>query len=292
MDILPDKADKREVASVGMSLTPRGGQYRVSTPNLVKVEEFPYVFRWTKPTGKSVSVSKVIATLIDPQEGEMEVNFSVNTRRESFSRVFRSLNDIIRSCDTVENQLISSNLSDVSHVVKASFDCTPPILLEGITDSIEVRLDRKSTIASESYVMCEGWIYDYSETTVRDLMHSPLYASDKNSVYDVATLMSEKEVGSILTLNEEGEVSGVLTERDLLKKVVGRGLDPKGTQVRDVATSPVLTIEWYTPIDEAAKLMAEKHIRRLPVMEDGSIIGIVTDRDLIRAIPGIFKRGF
>jgi CBS domain-containing protein len=274
-----------------MSLTPRGGQYRVSTPNLVKIEEFPYVFKWTKPQGKSVSVSKVISTLIDPQEGDMEVTFSVNSRRETFSRVFRSLSDIVKSCDTLENQLISTSLSDVSHVVKACFDCTPPILLEGTNDSIEVRLDKEDRIANESYVMCEGWIYDYTETTVRDVMHSPLYASDKNSVFNVASLMSEKDVGSVLTLNDDGEVSGVLTERDLLKKVVSRGLDPKATQVKEVASSPVLSVDWFITIDEAAELMAEKHIRRLPVTEDGSIIGIVTDRDLIRAIPGIFTRG-
>lgn len=291
MALVSGKVDKRETVLTGMTLSPRGAQYRVSTPNLVTVEKFPYVFRWSKPRGKSVSVSKVFATLIDPRDGEMEVNFSVDCRRESFSRVFHSLNDIVRSCDKVENQLVSSNISDVSHVVKASFDCTPPILLEGMNDSIEVRLDKPISIASEAYVMCEGWIYDCSETTVRDIMHSPLYTSENNSVFDVAALMSEKEVGSVLMLNEGGEVSGVLTERDLLKKVVGRGLDPRSTQVKQVASSPVMTIEWYTTIDEAAKLMVEKHIRRLPVMEDGSIIGIVTDRDLIRAIPAIFKRG-
>jgi CBS domain-containing protein len=292
MAIVNGKVDKRETASTGMSLTPRGSQYRVGTPNLVKVEKFPYVFRWSKPPGKSVSVSRVIATFIDPQDGEMDVNFSVDCRRESFSRVFHSLNDIVRSCDTVENQLISMNMSDVSHVTKACFDCTPPILLEGMNDSIEVSLVKPISMANEAYVMCEGWIYDCSETTVRDIMHSPLYASDGNSIYDVATLMSEKEVGSVLTLNEDGEVSGVLTERDVLKKVVGLGLDPRSTSVKQVASSPVVTIEWYTTIDEAAKLMVEKHIRRLPIMEDGSIIGIVSDRDLIRAIPAIFKRGF
>jgi CBS domain-containing protein len=291
MAVSPSKADRREGGSTGMSLTPRGGQYRVGTPNLAEVKEFPYVFRWTKPDGKSISISKVVTTLIDPREGETDVVFSVDSRRESFSRVFHSLSDIVRSCDMMENQLISVNLSDVRHVVKAYFDCTPPILLEGMNDSIEVRLDKQDSIASESYVMCEGWIYDFAETNVRDIMHSPLYSSDKATVHEVAALMSEKEVGSVLMINEEGGVSGVLTERDLLKKVVGRGLDPKGTQVRDVATSPVLAVEWYTTIDDAAKLMADKHIRRLPVMEDGSIIGIVTDRDLIRAIPGIFKRG-
>jgi CBS domain-containing protein len=161
-----------------------------------------------------------------------------------------------------------------------------------MNDSIEVSLVKPISMANEAYVMCEGWIYDCSETTVRDIMHSPLYASDGNSIYDVATLMSEKEVGSVLTLNEDGEVSGVLTERDVLKKVVGLGLDPRSTSVKQVASSPVVTIEWYTTIDEAAKLMVEKHIRRLPIMEDGSIIGIVSDRDLIRAIPAIFKRGF
>ena len=291
MAILPVKTEKRDTALNGMSLTPRGGQYRVSTPNLAKIEEFPYIFKWTKPQSKSVSVSKVITTLIDPQEGETDVTFSVNCRRESFSRVFHSLSDIVKSCDTLENQLISTSLTDVSHVVKACFDCTPPILLEGANDSIEVRLDKQDTIANESYVMCEGWIYDYTETTVRDVMHSPLYASDKNSVFNVASLMSEKDVGSVLTLNDDGEVSGVLTERDLLKKVVSRGLDPKVTQVKEVASSPVLSVDWFITIDEAAKLMAEKHIRRLPVTEDGSIIGIVTDRDLIRTIPGIFTRG-
>jgi len=274
-----------------MLLTPKGSQYRVSSPNLAKVERFPYVFRWSKPQGKSVAVSRVITTLINPCEGEMELSFAVSCLRESFNRVFRSLSDVVKSCDKLDNQMIALDMSESSHVVKAYFDCTPPIILERASDSIEVNLNKEISIADEFYVMCEGRVYECHETTIRDIMHSPLYIREGYSVRDAARLMDEKERGSILSTDENGRVVGVLTERDILKRVVAQGLDPRDVLVKQVASSPITTIECSTSIDEVAKLMTEKHIRRLPVIEAGAIVGIVTDRDLIRAIPAIFKRG-
>lgn len=291
MAATPRKTEKETTGLNGMTFMPKGTQYRVSTPDLSKVDQFPYVFRWDKPEGKNIAISKVITTLMDPCDGEMEVNFKVSCRRESFNRVFRSFSDIVRSCDKVENQFISQNISDVNQVVKAYFECIPPIILERANDSVEVSLNRKISAANGTYVMCEGWTYECSETTVRDIMHTPLYVREDTSVYEAARLMSEKEVGSVLSVDKNGEVTGVFTERDVLKKVAGVGLDPCGVSIKQVASSPVTTVESWTSIDGAAELMAKNHIRRLPVVEDASIIGIVTDRDLIRAIPAIFKRG-
>jgi CBS domain-containing protein len=104
------------------------------------------------------------------------------------------------------------------------------------------------------------------------------------SVLEAAKVMAEKKIGSILIEDEEGGEIGILTERDLFKRVIAKGLDSKNVEVKSVMTKPCITIDENTRVEEANHLMHEKNIRRLPVTRDGKIVGMVTIRDIAKSL--------
>jgi CBS domain-containing protein/DNA-directed RNA polymerase subunit RPC12/RpoP len=101
------------------------------------------------------------------------------------------------------------------------------------------------------------------------------------SVLDAARLMVEKSRGSVLA-TASGKPVGILTERDILKKVVAKSMDPSSTKVKEVMTSPPVTIDYNAPLREAIDLMVRKGLRRMLVTQDGEIVGIFTMRDIVK----------
>jgi CBS domain-containing protein len=98
-----------------------------------------------------------------------------------------------------------------------------------------------------------------------------------------ARLMTERKIGAILVV-QQGKVIGVFTERDLMARVVAKGLDPSGTPVSQVMTPDPLSIGPDTTVTEALAMMTDYRLRHLPVVEEGRLIGIVSARDLTRAV--------
>jgi len=273
-----------------VSFTPKGAQYRVSTPNIETVKDFPYAFKWTKLPGKTVAISKVIWTLINPDRSvEAEIVFSVFSSRENFSRRFLSVSDLLRACDKVDTQRIVKE-----SISKFYFDIQPPMMLESSKDRIEVSTKRKPGLADENYVMCEGWMYDTEEVTVKEIMRPTTDVKEGTSVSKAVTLMAKQKVGALLVKKYEdvmlGQTVGIVTEQDFVQKVLNRGLDPKKLSVERIMSAPLIMVSSKTSLDEAIEMMVKKKIRRLPVEEKGKIIGIVTDRDMIEAIP-LYYRG-
>ena len=95
--------------------------------------------------------------------------------------------------------------------------------------------------------------------------------------------MTHKRIGSLL-VSQNGVVVGIVTERDLVKKVVGLDQDPHQLAVRTIMSSPLIDIDINRTVHDASDLMAEKGIRHLPVTENRAIVGILSVRDLIRMI--------
>src|SRR2546428_10466892 len=99
-----------------------------------------------------------------------------------------------------------------------------------------------------------------------------------------AAVMAKKGIGSLVVV-QEGRAVGIVTERDLVSKIIADGLDPAKVLVRDIMSPPLITIQPDAKIAEAARLMNEYKIRRVDVTEaDGSLVGIVTESDLARAL--------
>lgn len=100
-----------------------------------------------------------------------------------------------------------------------------------------------------------------------------------SSVLDAAVLMNEQRIGSLIVL-EDGAMAGILTERDILTRIVAVSEDPSTVRVADVMTTPVLTCTSKTTAAEARVVMRNQHIRHLPVIDDGRLIGMISIGDL------------
>ncbi len=104
---------------------------------------------------------------------------------------------------------------------------------------------------------------------------------EDRSVYDATRMIVENNRGSVV-VTRINESIGILTERDIMTKVVAKSLDPKSIKVKAVMTSPPVTIDKDRPLREAIDVMNKKKVRRMLVTENGKIIGIFTLRDIVR----------
>jgi CBS domain-containing protein len=104
-----------------------------------------------------------------------------------------------------------------------------------------------------------------------------------NSVSEAASLMASANVGAIVILDDEGNLTGIITERDMTRRVVGKGLNPKETPISDVMTGNPDTLAPDDSAGDALELMQSRQYRHLPVVDDGKCIGIVSLRDLFAA---------
>jgi CBS domain-containing protein len=121
-----------------------------------------------------------------------------------------------------------------------------------------------------------------TEVKVDEFMTKQVESVDeKTPVASVVKTMGEKRIGSII-ITRNGEPFGIFTERDLLTDFLAKG-KPLTTEVGKEATSPLITAPVGTSIHHAAVTMSMKHIRRLPITENGKIVGIITARDLVEA---------
>lgn len=101
------------------------------------------------------------------------------------------------------------------------------------------------------------------------------------SVMEAVGTMAEESIGAIVVI-EGNRLVGIFSERDLLLRVVSEKRDPERTLIRDVMTSPVETIHRDSTVDDALKVMLEKHIRHLPILDrDGRLSGMISMRSLL-----------
>jgi len=105
-----------------------------------------------------------------------------------------------------------------------------------------------------------------------------------SSVREVVAIMNKFDIGSIVVVQGDRPV-GIITERDILRRIVEPCLAPETLTARQVMSSPVLTIKETASIDEAAKLMAKKGVKKLPVMDNQKLVGIVTFSDIVTKVP-------
>lgn len=117
---------------------------------------------------------------------------------------------------------------------------------------------------------------------VEDVMTpSPQCASPDTSIRDVAKMMVDCDCGEIPVVDKNERPIGVITDRDIACRVVAQGKDPNSTQARDAMSTPVVTVMPETDLEECCRLMEERQIRRIPVVdENGVCCGIVAQADI------------
>jgi CBS domain-containing protein len=120
--------------------------------------------------------------------------------------------------------------------------------------------------------------------TVHDLLSRKdggvLECTPDTTVQDAVTMMNDRGTGSVLVL-EDGKLTGIFTERDLMRRVVAPRLDPGATPLSEVMTTALVTCTPDATIDDCESLMSERRIRHLPVVDGGKVRGVITTGDLL-----------
>ncbi|MCD4485824.1 CBS domain-containing protein [Chromobacterium vaccinii] len=109
-----------------------------------------------------------------------------------------------------------------------------------------------------------------------------VYVMPDSTVFQALQVMAENDIGAVLVM-ESGDIVGIFSERDYARRIVLQGRTSAGTKVRDIMTSRVVYVTPLQTLDECRALMTEKRIRHLPVMEDQTVLGILSIGDLVRA---------
>ena len=103
------------------------------------------------------------------------------------------------------------------------------------------------------------------------------------TVYDALKVMGEKNIGALLVI-ENQQLVGIISERDYARKIILKGKSSQDTLVKEIMTKEVISVLPDDKIDKCMELMSEKHIRHLPVMQDGIVTGIISITDVVKAI--------
>jgi CBS domain-containing protein len=115
-----------------------------------------------------------------------------------------------------------------------------------------------------------------------------LTVGPNTTVAKAAKLMAQRSVGSVVIVKSKKPL-GILTERDLLMKVISTDQKPSAVQVKEIMSSPIITVPPDTEITEALRIMAKNKIRRLPVVTRGNLVGIVTTTDIMAISPELIE---
>ena len=103
-----------------------------------------------------------------------------------------------------------------------------------------------------------------------------------SSLSDAARMLDEKRIGAVVALSDDGDIVGVLSERDIVRHVARNGEAALEIEVGDAMTRDVITIESTTKVEEAMQLMTDRRIRHLPVLRNDRLIGVVSIGDLVK----------
>ena len=125
---------------------------------------------------------------------------------------------------------------------------------------------------------------------VKDIMSSPVVALDEDSTSNkVATLMDENALGCVIITNKAGKPVGIITERDLVVRVLAKNLVPDAIKAKEIMTSPLVTIQSEATISEAARRMSGMDIRRLGVIYKGNLVGLISSKDILGVMPELIE---
>ena len=125
---------------------------------------------------------------------------------------------------------------------------------------------------------------------VRDVMSSPVVTIDEDETANrAAANMDMKDLGAVIVQNKAGKSIGIITERDIVKRVVAKNLKPDTVKAKEIMTTPLVTIEPEASITDAARRMTRLDIRRLGVIYKGNLAGIISSKDVLGVMPELLE---
>jgi CBS domain-containing protein len=124
-----------------------------------------------------------------------------------------------------------------------------------------------------------------TEIRVREAMTQDVVTVVPETTVDkAAKIMEEKNIGSVVVIEDRKPI-GIVTERDISYRVVAKDKKPSKVKVREIMSTPIRTIRQNTSLTDASKIMAKYNLRRLPVVEGKSLVGIITNKDIVAIAP-------
>jgi CBS domain-containing protein len=125
---------------------------------------------------------------------------------------------------------------------------------------------------------------------VKDVMTSPVVTVGEDAPSNkTAKLMDENNLGCVIITNKARKPVGIITERDLVKRVLSKNVVPDTVKAKEIMTSPLVTIEPEATISEAARRMSRLDIRRLGVVYKGNLVGLISSRDILGVMPELIE---
>ena len=125
---------------------------------------------------------------------------------------------------------------------------------------------------------------------VKDVMSSPVLTTDEEVPSNkIANVMNENKLGCVIVTNKDGKPLGIITERDLVVRVLAKNLQPAKVKAIDIMTSPLVTIDPEATISDAAKRMSRLDVRRLGVLYRGDLIGLISSKDILGVMPELVE---
>jgi len=125
---------------------------------------------------------------------------------------------------------------------------------------------------------------------VRDVMSSPVVTMDENETSNKAAVaMDKNDLGAIIVTNKAGKSIGIITERDLVIRVLAKNVKPDTVKAKEIMTTPLVNIEPDATISDAARRMNRLDIRRLGVFYKGNLVGIISSKDILGVMPELIE---
>ncbi len=121
-------------------------------------------------------------------------------------------------------------------------------------------------------------------------MSSPVITMNEDAASNLAAAaMDQNDLGCVIVINKSGQSIGIITERDLVVRVLSKNLKPDTVKVKEIMTTPLVNIEPEATISEAARRMNRLDIRRLGVIYKGNLVGIITAKDVLGVMPELIE---
>jgi CBS domain-containing protein len=125
---------------------------------------------------------------------------------------------------------------------------------------------------------------------VKDAMSSPVVTTTEDTPTNIiAKLMDKNDLGCVIVTNKDGKPLGIITERDLVIRVLTKNLQPVAVKAKDIMTAPLATIEPEATISDAARRMSRLDIRRLGVIYKGDLVGVISSKDILGVMPELIE---
>ena len=126
---------------------------------------------------------------------------------------------------------------------------------------------------------------------IKEIMVTKVISINANkSILEACEKYRDRRIGCLLVTDDEGDCIGIVTERDMIERTICMHRNPEKTRVSEIMTTDIKTVNPFDRIEKAADMMLKYRIKKLPVIQNGEIVGIITATDISRARPDISKR--